>query len=129
MSRIATDCESWIGSSLVDVDRHRIGTIEEIYFDDETGRPQWLFVKTARFGNRHSFVPLTDAQRVTEGIMTPYERREIERAPKLAADDDLDGSATAELYVHYGLAPDALVPIERDGPTPSQRVLSWLHPA
>ena len=52
---------SWEGRTLVDRDGGRIGPIEAIYLDDQTGQPEWALVNTGLFGTRSSFVPLAQA--------------------------------------------------------------------
>ncbi len=48
-----------MGRDIVDdLDGRKIGTIEAIYFDEQTSEPQWMVVKTGMFGTRHRFVPL-----------------------------------------------------------------------
>ena len=48
----------WQGRTLVDRDGDRIGTIDAIYLDDQTGQPEWALVNTGLFGTKSSFVPL-----------------------------------------------------------------------
>lgn len=127
MSIVTTDSDSWIGSALVDLDKCRLGTIEDIYFDAQSGRPQWLLVRNGRFGMRRILVPLAEARRIREGIMTPYDKRRIDRAPRIDPAEDLHDEQTAELYRHYGLRQDELVETdEPDPPSPRERVLSYL---
>lgn len=126
MSICTTDCELWIGSALVDEGDRRLGTIEEIYFDEPTGCPQWLVVRHGRFSKR-SFVPLTDAKRIPDGIMTPYGQHTIGAAPRIATDEDLGEAQAQALYSHYDLAYDVLVDTDRpDAPSARERVLSYL---
>lgn len=126
MSICTTDCDQWIGGALVDESDRRLGTIEEIYFDGQTGRPQWLVVRLGRFARR-AFVPLTGAKRIPEGIMTPYRRHVIVAAPKIAPDENIGEQQTHALYSHYDLAHDALVDTDQpDPPSPRERVLSYL---
>ena len=40
----------WRGATAVDSDGEEIGTVEEIYMDTDTGKPEWLAVKTGLFG-------------------------------------------------------------------------------
>jgi hypothetical protein len=35
---------SWQGSTMVDRDGDKLGTIESIYLDDQTGEPEWALV-------------------------------------------------------------------------------------
>ena len=50
--------EGWIGRTAVDRRGDKIGTITDIYYDDATGQPEWITVKTGLLGTRSSFVPL-----------------------------------------------------------------------
>ena len=42
---------------MVDRDGDKIGNIDAIYLDDETGEPEWALVNTGLFGTKSSFVP------------------------------------------------------------------------
>jgi hypothetical protein len=41
---------SWQGATMVDRDGDKIGTIDSIYLDDQTGQPEWALVNTGLFG-------------------------------------------------------------------------------
>ena len=45
-----------IGSTAVGPDG-TLGTVGEVYLDDETGRPEWATVRTGLFGTKDSLVP------------------------------------------------------------------------
>lgn len=128
MSIITRDSESWIGSTLTDTADHKVGTIEEIYFDEQTDRPLWMVVKTGLFGTRHSFVPLADATEVRGAVVTPYDKREVEHAPRIDPADDLSDEQVRALYRYYGLPYDAPVdePPAPGRETPAERVMHWL---
>lgn len=106
MSINTMDSESWIGSTLVDSDDRKLGTIEAIYFDEQTGQSQWMAIKTGLFGNKHHFVPLGGATPTDEAVMTPYDKRQVDDAPNLDPDEDLADEQVVELYRYYGLAYD-----------------------
>jgi len=101
------DSETWIGSTLIDSAEHKVGTIEAIYFDEDTGRAQWMAVKSGLLGTKHSFVPLTDAMAVDDAIQTPYDKSQIDDAPSVDPDEDLRDEQVLELYRHYGLPYEA----------------------
>ena len=46
------------GQDLYDRDGDRIGSIDEIHLDAETGEPEWALVSTGLFGTKSGFVPL-----------------------------------------------------------------------
>jgi len=91
------------GQDLVDRDGDKVGKIEEIYLDEQTGKPEWLAVKTGMFGSNLSFVPL--AQASTEGgtVRVPYEKSQIKDAPNAEADGQLSQDEESRLYRHYGM--------------------------
>jgi uncharacterized protein (TIGR02271 family) len=91
------------GATLVDRDGGKIGSIDEIYLDQETRRPEWLAVKTGLFGTRLSFVPISEASLNGDEVRVPYEKAQVKDAPNVDADGQLSQQEEAELYRHYGL--------------------------
>jgi sporulation protein YlmC with PRC-barrel domain len=63
----------WRGRSVVDRDGEEIGTLKEIYLDQDE-RPAWGSVHTALFGLRQTLVPLTEASVDGDRLRVPYER-------------------------------------------------------
>ena len=51
----------WRGQNLVDSNGSKIGTVQDVYLDTETDRPEWLAVTTGLFGTKVSFVPMAEA--------------------------------------------------------------------
>jgi uncharacterized protein (TIGR02271 family) len=93
----------WRGSTAVDSAGQKIGTIEEIYMDTETGKPEWLAVKTGMFGSKVSFVPIAEASASNGDVRVPYDKQQIKDAPNAEADGELSQQEEASLYRHYGL--------------------------
>jgi hypothetical protein len=58
----ATHGYEWRGREIVDSDGKKVGTIEELYYDTETMRPEWAAIRTGVFGTKLSFVPLSQVQ-------------------------------------------------------------------
>lgn len=105
-----SDVLAWIGSDVVDADGQKIGTVEDVYLDNDTGEPEWLAVKTGLFGSRQSFVPLRGASASDRGIQVPYGKEAVKGAPQVDPDGDLDPAEEDRLYRHYespGLAAGA----------------------
>jgi hypothetical protein len=94
----------WEGRPLLDRDGDKIGTIEEIYLVEDTGRPEWALVKLGRLGSRARLVPLAGADPVAEGIRSAYEKSVVTGAPRIAADDEPSEDEVAAVYRHYGIA-------------------------
>jgi uncharacterized protein (TIGR02271 family) len=90
------------GATVVGPDGEKIGSVEEIYLDDDTGQPEWLTVKTGLFGSRVSFVPLADARVDGDTVQVPYDKAHVKDAPNTDADGQLTISEEEQLYAHYG---------------------------
>ena len=97
------DAKTWRGYDAVGPDANKLGTIEDIYLDQETGQPEWVALKTGMFGNKLSFAPLTQARQDGDTIVLPYEKDQIKNAPRVEADGALSHEEEAQLYRHYGL--------------------------
>ena len=94
---------AWRGRNAVDSDGDKIGSIDEIYIDAETGRPEWLAVKTGMFGSKVSFVPIAQASESNGDVRLPYDKQQVKDAPNAEADGELSQDEEAALYSHYGL--------------------------
>ena len=94
---------SWQGATMVDRDGDRVGTIESIYVDDQTGQPEWALVNTGLFGAKSTFVPLAQANPSGDDVQVPYEKQLIKDAPKMDPDGHLSEAEEQELWRHYGL--------------------------
>ena len=62
---------SWQGKTMVDRGGDRVGSIEAIYVDDQTGQPEWALVNTGLFGTRSTFVPLAQANPSGDQVQVP----------------------------------------------------------
>jgi uncharacterized protein (TIGR02271 family) len=91
------------GAEVIDASGDKVGTVEEIYLDQESGQPEWALVKTGLFGSKSTFVPLSGAQPQDDTLRVQYEKAQIKDAPKIDADQQLSQSEERELYQHYGL--------------------------
>jgi uncharacterized protein (TIGR02271 family) len=89
---------------LMDTEGAKVGTIRDIYLDAQTGQPEWALVDTGLLGMKSTFVPLTQAREVDEGLQVPYTKAQIKDAPGLDADGELNRQEEERLYQHYGLA-------------------------
>jgi uncharacterized protein (TIGR02271 family) len=97
---------TWRGRELRSSDDQKLGTIEEIYLDDETREPEWALITTGLFGTKQSFVPLRQASPSGDGIAVPFDKATVKDAPKIDPDGQLSHDEEAELYRHYGMQYD-----------------------
>jgi uncharacterized membrane protein YqjE len=93
----------WEGRTLLDRSGDKIGTIEEIFLVEETGRPEWALVKLGLLNNRARLVPLVGANPIAEGIRAAYEKSVVNDAPPIDGDREPTEQQVAALYRHYGI--------------------------
>jgi uncharacterized protein (TIGR02271 family) len=91
------------GQDLYDRSGDKIGTIEEIYLDAQSGQPEWALVNTGLFGTKSTFVPLQEASEDDGTLRVPYEKAQVKDAPQMDADGELSQEDESALYSHYGL--------------------------
>jgi len=91
-----------IGSTAVGPEG-KLGTVGEIYLDDQTGRPEWATVRTGLFGTKEAFVPLADATLSGDELRLPYEKDKVKNSPHHDVEGHLSPSEEADLYRYYGL--------------------------
>jgi uncharacterized protein (TIGR02271 family) len=94
---------TWEGRTMVDRDGSRIGRIDAIYLDDQTGQPEWALVNTGLFGTKSSFVPLAQATQTDQDVGVPYDKQLVKDAPRIDPDQHLSEAEEQQLWRHYGL--------------------------
>jgi uncharacterized protein (TIGR02271 family) len=92
-----------IGKDVYDHSGDKIGSASEVYLDDETGRPEWVTVRTGLFGTKESFVPIRDADLTDDGVRVPVSKEQVKEAPKIDTDGHLSPQEEEELYRYYGV--------------------------
>ena len=103
MTTDLSNAQEWRDCTVVDRGGDKIGKLNEIYLDQQTGRPEWALVNTGLFGTRSTFVPLSGASRADDNVVVAWEKSRIKDAPSIDADGELSQDEEAKLYQHYGL--------------------------
>ncbi|GAB7187536.1 YsnF/AvaK domain-containing protein [Kitasatospora sp. Ki12] len=96
------DPRDLIGHKAVDRNGDKIGTVDEVYLDDATGRPEWAAVRTGIFG-RDAFVPLTTSEFSGEELRVPYDKSLVKESPDFGVGQHLSPAQELQLYRYYGL--------------------------
>ena len=93
-----------IGTDAYGSDGEKIGTVGQVYLDDETDEAAWATVNTGLFGRSESFVPLANASFTGDRLVVSYPKDTVKGAPNIG---DEDGHLTPEqeraLYEYYGM--------------------------
>ena len=98
-----TDPGELEGLTVYDTAGERVGSVGRVYVDDDTGRPDWITVRTGLFGMKESFVPLLGARKVGSDLHITHAKDTVKEAPRVDADAHLSGAEEEELYRHYDL--------------------------
>jgi len=93
-----------IGKDVYDASGEKIGSASEVYLDDQSGRPEWVTVRTGLFGTKESFVPIRDADLTDDGVRVPVSKTQVKDAPKIDADGHLSPQDEQELYRYYDIS-------------------------
>ncbi|MFD7713409.1 PRC and DUF2382 domain-containing protein [Streptomyces sp. NPDC059786] len=88
-----------------DAQGKKVGDAKHVFFDDATGRPEWVTVKTGLFGTHESFVPIREASLVEDHVEVPYPKDKIKDAPNVDVDNGghLSEDEEHRLYDYYGI--------------------------
>ncbi|MBO1419059.1 PRC-barrel domain-containing protein, partial [Streptomyces sp. FH025] len=95
------DPRDLIGHKAVDRNGDKIGTVDEVYLDDATGRPEWAAVRTGIFG-RDAFVPLTTSEFSGDELRVPYDKSLVKDSPDFGVGQHLSPAQELQLYRYYG---------------------------
>jgi len=98
------DIQQLAGADVYTTGGDKIGSVGQVYLDDQSGAPEWVSVKTGLFGTKESFVPLDKASLTGDRIEVPFGKEQVKDAPRIDADGDLSPAEEDELYTYYGLA-------------------------
>jgi sporulation protein YlmC with PRC-barrel domain len=97
------DVQTWRGKHMVDADGDKVGTIEDIFLDRQTGEPAWAAVKTGLFGRKHTLVPIREAEVAQDDeIRVPFQKEQVKDAPNIDPDGELSPDEERQLWEHYG---------------------------
>jgi sporulation protein YlmC with PRC-barrel domain len=93
----------WEGQTVLDRDGEKIGTIQEIFLVEETGRPEWALVKVGRIKGHTTLVPLVSARPIDKGVEVDVGKEVVSEAPEIEADGEPSEQQVNALYRHYGI--------------------------
>jgi uncharacterized protein (TIGR02271 family) len=103
MTTDMTHAYDWQGRTLQDRNGDKIGTIDALYLDQQTDKPEWALVNTGLFGTKSTFVPLAGATPRGEDVVVGVDAQQVKDAPRMAPDEQLSEQQEAELFRYYGI--------------------------
>jgi uncharacterized protein (TIGR02271 family) len=97
----AATADKYIGRRAVDPQGNKIGSVGQVYLDDNTGQPDWVTVNTGLFGMRENFVPLRGARITGDDLVLPFDKDVVKDSPDIADASHLDPDEQQSLYAYY----------------------------
>jgi hypothetical protein len=98
-----TTYDGWLGRYAHDSSGDEVGEIADVYYDDATGRPEWMTVTTGLFGTKQTFVPIHGSGRLGNGdVKLLFDKNTIKDAPRVDPDEHLSPDQERGLWAHYG---------------------------
>jgi len=93
----------WQGHAVTDSNGEKLGKIEDIYLDEESGNPEWALVGMGLFGGTSTLVPLAGATAEGDQIQVAFDKEKVRGAPDVLADQELSQEEEEQLYSYYGI--------------------------
>ena len=97
----ASGPDAYIGRDAVDQQGDKIGSIGQVYLNDETGQPDWITVNTGLFGTKEHFAPLAGSSFNGDQLVLPFDKSVVKDAPDVADASHLDVDEQESLYAYY----------------------------
>ncbi|MGH7666431.1 MAG: PRC-barrel domain-containing protein [Candidatus Dormibacteria bacterium] len=97
------DINQWRGEDVVDAGGDKIGTLEEIYYDEETDQPLFLGVKVGLLNQHLTLVPYSGISVGKDYLLTDRAKSLVKSAPTLALGAELPQDEEAKIFEHYHL--------------------------
>jgi len=96
------ELQSARGSDVIDAQGEKVGQLEDIYYDDDSGQPEWIGVKSGMINKTKHLVPLEGAQQSDGSLRIAYPKDRVEGTPEIN-EEHISPATEAELYRIYEL--------------------------
>jgi len=91
------------GTTVIGGDGEKLGSVDAVYYDNATDRPEWVAVRSGLFGTRVALVPLRRADYAGDALRVPFDKVQLKNAPHHDPGRELSSSDEADLYRYYGI--------------------------
>ncbi len=81
----------------------KLGSVKEVFVDDNTGQPTFVEVNHGLFGMSSSLVPMRGHRLSGEDLQLAFSKDRIKDAPDFDSDKPLTPEAQSDIFKHYGL--------------------------
>jgi hypothetical protein len=91
-----------VGATLYSSDGEELGSVDEVFVDKDTNKPEWLALTSELFKATRRLVPVAGAEQWPDGIRVPYAADQVKATPEIEG-REVSQEAERVLYSRYGL--------------------------
>jgi stress response protein YsnF len=103
MSEMTMDrLEQLRGAPVLDSSGEKIGSVEEVFYDEQTNQPEWIGIGTGFLGTKRVLVPLEGASVQGDSVTVGYDKDRVKDSPDIDS-DEISQERERELYSYYGI--------------------------
>lgn len=95
------DIDRLASATAFDTEGQKLGSVGQVYLDDQTERPSWVSVSTGLFGTNETLVPLEGHRWDGDKLVVAYSKDVVKDAPNIDADAHISEQEEQELYRYY----------------------------
>lgn len=105
----------------------KVGDVNEVFVDDDSGQPTFVDVNHGLFGMGNSMVPLRGHSVEGNNLNLAFSKDKIKDAPEFDADKPLTPEEQTKIYEHYGISDASHVEGYTGGERPGQQARDNEH--
>ena len=90
------------GTPVYDTGGNKIGSVDDVFLDNDTGKPEWLGVAGGLLSSSKVLIPVHGARFEGDAIAVPYTKDHVKASPEIKG-DEISQQTEQELYAYYGL--------------------------
>lgn len=99
-----TSVEKLQNANVYGADGDKIGSVGQVYLDDQSGQPSFVTVRTGLFGTKETFIPVSEATSTADGLQVPFDKAFVKDAPNVDADGSITPAEERRIYEYYSLS-------------------------
>lgn len=100
----ARDIKDLFNKTAYDVNGDKLGSVKEVFVDDNSGQPTFVEVSHGLFGMSESIVPMRGHKFAGEDdLILAFDKERIKDAPSVDTDKALSANDQNEIFRHYGV--------------------------
>jgi uncharacterized protein (TIGR02271 family) len=98
-----TTVEKLQNATVYGSDGDKVGSVGQVYLDDQTNQPTFVTVRTGLFGSKETFIPVDQATQSADGLQVPFDKAFVKDAPNVDADGSITPEEERGIYEYYSM--------------------------